>query len=131
MTFEEYEKAAVSTAIYPGQGTAIGMMYCALKLNGEAGELAEHIGKAMRDDSLVEMCQGFTNEGGVDTLVALNDLTVARDELVKKEIGDCLWYLAALARERGTSLAAIAQGNIDKLAARKATGTLGGSGDNR
>jgi NTP pyrophosphatase (non-canonical NTP hydrolase) len=58
-------------------------------------------------------------------------LTPERRELLIKEVGDVLWYLAAAARELGISLGEIAQGNIDKLAARKAAGKLGGSGDNR
>lgn len=116
MTFEEYEEAAVATAMYPGRGYPTGLMYVALKMNGEAGELAEHIGKAMRDDSF-----GVTSLG----------LSEPRRELVEKEIGDVLWYLAAAAKEIGTDLSTIAQGNIDKLADRKARGKLGGSGDNR
>lgn len=116
MTFEEYETAAVSTAIYPGRGYPIGLMYVALKMNGEAGELAEHVGKAMRDESF-----GITS-------LALSDTKRA---LVEKEIGDVLWYLAAAAKEIGTDLSTIAAGNIAKLADRKARGALGGSGDNR
>ena len=51
-TLDAYQAAATKTAIYPGQGTPLGLAYCALKLNGEAGEFAEHVGKAMRDDAL-------------------------------------------------------------------------------
>ena len=29
-----YQRLATSTAIYPGQGTALGLAYCALKMNG-------------------------------------------------------------------------------------------------
>lgn len=129
-TFEDYETAAVSTAIYPGQGTAVGLMYCALKLNGEAGELAEHVGKAMRDDDLVGVTRQLIS-GDEIVSASVGDLTPDRRELILKEIGDCLWYLAALCRELGTSLGAVAAKNIAKLAARKAAGKLGGSGDNR
>lgn len=125
MTFEDYEKAAVSTAIYPGQGGAVGLMYVALKMNGEAGELAEHVGKAMRDDGLV------SDPGLTDKVILGQQLTDERRELLIKECGDVLWYLAAAARELDTDLGTIAQGNIDKLARRAATGKLGGSGDNR
>lgn len=127
MTFEEYETAAVSTAIYPGRGTSLGLIYTALKMNGEAGEFAEHVGKAIRDD---DFAYPFDEAQG--TFANLNfPLTDSRRELLIKEIGDVLWYLAAAAKELGTDLSAIAQGNIDKLAKRKAEGKLGGSGDNR
>ena len=121
-TFAEYEAATQETAIYPGQGTVLGLMYCALKLNGEAGELAEHTGKGIRDDALLSINGNSITAG---------DLTPERRELILKEIGDCLWYLARLCRELGTSLGAVAAANVAKLFKRKAEGKLGGSGDNR
>lgn len=129
-TFADYEKAAVSTAIYPGQGTAIGLSYVALKMNGEAGEFAEHVGKAIRDDDLISVSTTLA-AGQTFHLADLNDLLPERRELLIKEVGDVLWYLAAAARELGISLDEIAQKNIAKLAKRKAEGKLGGSGDNR
>lgn len=116
MTFEEYEEAALRTAIYPGRGYPTGLMYVALKMNGEAGELAEHVGKAMRDDSFGVMSLAPTEE---------------RRELLIKEVGDVLWYLAAADNELGTDLSTIAETNIKKLADRAARGALQGSGDNR
>lgn len=115
-TFDEYEAAALGLAIYPGRGGALGMMYVALKGAGEAGEFAEHLGKAIRDD-------GY----GTGT----TELTPERHALLCKEVGDQLWYLAAKANELGTSLSAIAGANIAKLEDRKARGVLGGSGDSR
>ena len=53
-----------------------------------------------------------------------------RDDMAA-ELGDVLWYVAAVAQELGVSLADVAQANLDKLASRKARGTLQGSGDNR
>jgi NTP pyrophosphatase (non-canonical NTP hydrolase) len=50
---------------------------------------------------------------------------------LKKELGDCLWYVARLSSELGFSMAEVAEGNIEKLRSRKARGTLQGSGDNR
>lgn len=123
MKFSEYEEGAASTAIYPGQGTALGLMYVALKMNGEAGEFAEHLGKSLRDDGLVAI------DG--DSILYARHLTNERRELLIKEAGDLLWYVAAAARELGSSLDEIAKANLDKLAKRKAEGKLGGSGDNR
>jgi NTP pyrophosphatase (non-canonical NTP hydrolase) len=120
-TFAEYEEAALSTAIYPGQGSSLGLMYVALKGAGEAGEFAEHVGKAIRDD-------GY---GHVDEDFDPIPLTSERVALLRKEIGDQLWYLAAKARELGTTLGEIAGDNIVKLQDRKDRGVLGGSGDNR
>ena len=47
------------------------------------------------------------------------------------EIGDVLWYCAALARDLDMSLATIMAANLDKLKTRQEQGTLGGSGDKR
>jgi NTP pyrophosphatase (non-canonical NTP hydrolase) len=89
-------------------------MYCALKLNGEAGELAEHVGKAMRDDA-------FGPE----------PLTTERRELIIKELGDVLWYLSAIADGLGISMNAVALKNLQKLKDRTDRDALRGSGDER
>ena len=52
-----------------------------------------------------------------------------RLEELKKEAGDILWQLSGLCSVMGWSLNDIAQMNLDKLAARKAIGTIDGSGD--
>lgn len=130
MTFEEYENEAVKTAIYPGRGTALGLCYVALKMNGEAGEFSEHVGKAIRDEHFMEVWGDDRSEFGVNSDLQ-RTLTPEKRELLIKEIGDVLWYLAAGAAELGTDLATIAKGNIDKLRDRKERGKLGGSGDNR
>lgn len=129
-SFEQYERAALDMAIYPGQGSALGLMYVALKGAGEAGEFAEHVGKAIRDDGFgsVPAIQGGTSASYV---VEPLSLTAERNALLRKEVGDQLWYLAAKARELGTNLSEIAADNIKKLQDRKARGVLSGSGDNR
>lgn len=114
MTFEEYENKAGETAVYPGSDSPLGLMYVALKMNGEAGEFAEHVGKALRDDGLGD--KGLTPE---------------RRQLLIKEVGDVLWYLSAAAYELDIDLATVAQINLDKLADRANRGKLSGSGDNR
>lgn len=108
LTFEEYQSKAITTKIYPA-GLAI--PYVTLGLMGEAGEVAEKIKKIIRDKN------GIVND---DDKVLLG-----------KEIGDVLWYCAALADELGLKISDIAQGNIDKLEKRKQEGKLSGSGDNR
>lgn len=106
--FNEYQEAAIATAIY-GEGNAIN--YPILGLTGEAGELANKYKKVLRDD------------GGI--------LTPEKNIELRDELGDVLWYCAALARDLGCSLEDIATLNIAKLKARKAAGTLRGSGDKR
>lgn len=126
--FDRYQKAATKSAIYPGQGTSLGLSYCALKLNGEAGELAEHVGKAMRDDNLIPY--GINNDG--EHLADLSaSLTKERRALIIKEIGDCLWYLSALCNELGITLGYAALMNLDKLFDRQKRNKLQGGGDNR
>lgn len=115
-----YQNLAQGSAVYPGQGTPTGLMYTALKLNGEAGEFAEHVGKAMRDDNFGDSHVSNTNE-----------LTPERKLALKKELGDNLWYIAAAAKELGFKLSEIAHENLDKLCSRGERNKLQGSGDDR
>ena len=78
-----------------------------LGLVGEAGELAEKLKKSIRDYS------SFDKEGSL------------------KELGDVVFYVAALANFYGGSLQTIAEMNIKKLDDRQLRGVLQGSGDNR
>ena len=104
----EYQERTAPTAVYPRE---IGLLYTALGLAGETGEVAEVVKKAYRDD------------GG--------DVTKSRHIQLKRELGDVLWYLAALAREAGLTLEEIAQENLKKTASRQERGTLHGSGSDR
>lgn len=124
MKLNDYQQAAVGTAVYPGRGSALGISYVGLKLNGEAGEFAEHLGKAIRDDAYGQQVAQADGLGQTP-------LTPERHALLKKELGDVLWYIAAGAEELGVTLEEIAAENLAKLASRKARGVLGGSGDNR
>jgi NTP pyrophosphatase (non-canonical NTP hydrolase) len=58
-------------------------------------------------------------------------LTRETNQAIGDEIGDVLWYMAALARDLGLSLDDIADRNIQKLLDRKARNVIQGSGDNR
>ena len=103
-TFADYKIAIDPTVVYPQNTKIEALQYLALGLNGEAGEVAEQIKKAMR------------NDGG--------ELTVERLALLKKEVGYVLWYLTRLADELETNLAEIATENVEKLLARKQLGNL-------
>lgn len=67
------------------------LVWNALKLCGEAGEIAEHIGK------------GVFHRHGID-----------RDHLIK-ELGDVLWYVAALCTKLGVPMSEVMERNIEKL----------------
>lgn len=137
---DAYQRIATKSAIYPGQGTPLGLIYVALKLNGEAGELAEHVGKAMRDDGLISplfddesTIRSVTRASGkVDVLSVANyPMTDARRAAIVKELGDVLWYVSAAANELGLSLSDVALANLTKLADRSERDALRGSGDDR
>jgi NTP pyrophosphatase (non-canonical NTP hydrolase) len=107
--FSEYQKRSRATAVYPDAGDNI--VYPALGLCGEAGETAEKVKKAIRDD------------GGT--------LTEERRAAIAAELGDVLWYAAQLATEAGLELEEIAEANLRKLASRQQRAVLHGSGDDR
>lgn len=108
MFINEYQKKAISTAVY-GEGNSI--TYPTLGLTGEAGEVADKVKKVLRDNN-----GEFSDEKKLE---------------IAKEIGDVLWYCAALARDLGYDLETIAEMNIDKLFSRRDRGVISGSGDNR
>jgi NTP pyrophosphatase (non-canonical NTP hydrolase) len=124
-----YQRLATKTAIYPGIGTPLGLDYSALKGAGEAGEFAEHVGKAMRDDGLIEIV-GAGPEPDL-YVVRFRDLTEDRKDKLIKEVGDQLWYLSAKCNELGITLSEAALINLRKLQGRTEKGTLQGSGDDR
>ena len=109
VTIDDYDKRAFALAIYPGIGH--NLTYPTLKLCGEAGEVAEKLGKVFRDSA-----------GVID-----NETRV----LMLKELGDVLWYINACAHELGSNLNEVAVMNLHKLESRAKRGVLGGSGDNR
>lgn len=110
LSFAQYQIRASSTAFYPHAmegGHPVAMAYTVLKLNGEAGEVAELLGKMWR------------TEGGMVKLTA-----EARRKLIE-ELGDVMWYVAAIASELGISLEDVAAHNLAKLAARAEHGVHG------
>jgi NTP pyrophosphatase (non-canonical NTP hydrolase) len=108
MDLNEYQQAARRTAIYADHHRVI---YPALGLASEAGEVAGKVKKVLRD------------HGG--------DFARAPLDAIKDELGDVLWYVAVLAGDLGLSLDEIAAANLGKLTSRKERGRLGGGGDRR
>ena len=58
------------------------------------------------------------------------DRELDKAELIK-EVGDVLFYVAALADDLGYTLQDVVDANEQKLSSRKERGVLKGSGDNR
>ena len=52
-------------------------------------------------------------------------------EDIAKELGDCLWYIAALCRDLDINMEDVAEANLEKLRNRMKNDTLSGSGDDR
>jgi len=83
-----------------------------LGLAGEAGEIANKVKKFIRDGYDVEQFEQKKME-------------------LAAEIGDVLWYCAALSRDIGFDLQHVAQYNINKLQDRARRGKISGDGDER
>lgn len=107
MTFDDYQRQAQKTAL----PTKNDLLYVALGLANEAGEVAGKLKKWMRD----------------------NDMDSSRldKEALADELGDVLWYLAMMAKHLDISFEAVASRNLEKLASRQRRGQLRGSGDKR
>lgn len=103
MEMNDYQEKAASTAIYKAEHAVI---YPALGLAAEAGEVANKVKKILRDGT-------FNREAIAD------------------EVGDCLWYIAALCRDLNVNMADLAKNNLQKLEDRKRRGKIAGSGDKR
>jgi NTP pyrophosphatase (non-canonical NTP hydrolase) len=103
MNFEDYQKIIETFAVYPRDNELLAISYLALGLNGEAGEVADEVKKAIRNDG---------------------HISPERRAKILDEIGDVLWYITRLAIEFDTPLSAIAQANIDKLEERRQAGEL-------
>ncbi len=102
MNASDYQKQAARTLIngpdFDIPDEDIMLVWNALGLAGEAGEVAEMVKK------------GIFHQHGLD-----------RDKL-KKELGDVLWYIAALCTKLEVDMGEIMQGNIDKLKQRYPNG---------
>lgn len=111
MELKEYQERAMTTCMPSSNNFS----YMFLNLVGEVGEFASKVAKSIRKEQ---------------NCIEYNDLgIVTNNEELQKEAGDILWQLSGLCSVMGWSLEEIAQQNLDKLAARKAVGTIDGNGD--
>lgn len=108
MTLNEYQQKALETAVYPKEFKVI---YPALGLTGEAGEVSDKVKKVIRDNNM--------------------NFDAGKCEEIAKELGDVLWYIATMANDLGYSLEMIGEMNYAKLKSRQERGKINGNGDNR
>lgn len=86
MNFRQYQEEAMRTANWKSSTHHVVPpdVYCALKLNGEAGEVAEKVGKVYRDSN--------------------GQYSSVRLQALQLELGGVLWYIAGLCDTLGLSL---------------------------
>lgn len=98
MNLNEYQELAGRTLIlepdFVIKPSDVMISWNAIGLAGETGEVCDLVKK------------GIYHQQGIDR------------EKIKKELGDVLWYLSAIASNLGFSLDEVAQTNVEKLQAR-------------
>lgn len=121
LTLNEYQKQAMTTCMDSSKNP----LYMLFMLGEEIGELQGKFSKAIR--------KGNIKFDGDNDYIFTNNTTLPEIkewvDLVAKECGDILWGIAGLCNVMGWKLEEVAQMNLDKLAARKAVGTIDGNGD--
>lgn len=121
MTLNEYQEQAMTTCME----SSYNPLYMLFMLGEEIGELQGKFSKAIR--------KGNIKFDGDNDYIFTNNATQAEikewEDLVAKECGDILWGVAGLCAIMGWQLEKVAKMNLDKLAARKAVGTIDGNGD--
>jgi NTP pyrophosphatase (non-canonical NTP hydrolase) len=104
MNIDSYQKAAMAFRLPTADRE-----YALLNLAAEAGEVVGKAAKHRRDGGDVE------------------EYNIA----IKKELGDVMWQVAAVAKDHGLMLSEICQHNLDKLSSRQQRDVIQGSGDLR
>lgn len=109
MKFDDYQKQAILLNV--SSDSPLKKEILVLGVVGEAGEVADKWKKvlAYHDGK-------FTDEDVAE---------------IGKELGDVIWYVAALAESLGISFSDIAQQNLEKLHSRRDRDAIRGVGDNR
>jgi NTP pyrophosphatase (non-canonical NTP hydrolase) len=109
LTLADYQRGANRTLVLKDWQGNDQLFYVTMGLAGEAGEVANKVKKVLRgdydEDALYKMLVG--------------------------ELGDVLWYLAALCTALELDLSDVAQANLSKLASRAERGVIQGNGDDR
>ena len=106
MTLDEYQTLAIETAVYPSP-----IIYPALDICSEAGEIADKVKKVMRDEN--------------------GTFTPSSKHEIAKEAGRVLRGIANIAHDLGYSLEEIARMDYSKQRLRQLRDRLGGGGVRR
>jgi len=114
MNLNDYQTAAIETAIYPED---MEIIYPAMLVGAEAGEMQNKIQKLIRKGYLT---------GSVHDILEDDEITAIADE-----VGDILWGCAALLYDLNVSMSFCAERNLEKLKSRMERGVINGSGDDR
>lgn len=112
LTLNGYQDAAMTTRTEQTYGSSA-IVYPTLGLTGEAGEVADKVKKVLRGDN------------------GTREFDEEAREAIALELGDVLWYAAALAKDLGYDLEDIARMNLRKLQDRQSRQVIHGNGDNR
>jgi NTP pyrophosphatase (non-canonical NTP hydrolase) len=111
MTFDEYQKLALKTAVNSYDDPLLQKSIWVMGIAGEAGEIVEKWKK------------GIAYRNG--------EFDEEQHKDFAKELGDVVWYIAVLADSLGLSLEEVMQMNVKKLADRQKRNVIKGTGDNR
>lgn len=120
MKLKEYQAKAMTTCMKSCDNLA----YMKDNLVAEVGEFSGKLAKAKRRNQI-----RFDEEGNIQYAFDTTEQAIEFDRELMKEAGDILWQLSGLCYVMGWSLETVAQTNLEKLAARKAAGTIDGNGD--
>ena len=104
MNLDQYQRSAMTFRLPTADRE-----YALLNLFAEAGEVAGKAAKHRRDGGDVEEYNMH----------------------IKKELGDVLWQVAAVAKDHGWMLSQVAEHNLEKLSSRQRRDVIQGSGDTR
>lgn len=110
MTFDEYQKKALTTAVRNSED----LMQKTIWVMGVAGEAGEVLEKWKK-------------------IVAYKEGIISKKELslLGKELADVVWYIAVLAHDLGLSFDEVMQQNVAKLEDRAKRNVIKGEGDTR
>lgn len=133
MELSEYQDLSLSTDLHKGN-----TLYHLLGLLSEVGEALEFV--TTNDEELYS----FISQARVvcekaaewkrrirDSGETFDWFDVTTNESIYSELGDILWYLAALSNDYNADLDRVAESNLRKLQDRQARGKLKGKGGNR
>lgn len=120
LTLNEYQKKAMLTCMTSCENVA----YMLTGLTAEVGEVNDKIAKAIR--------KGYLSIHRNDIAWWVKDYSAQNMKIeIVKELGDCLWFIAGMAKMLGYTLEEVAETNIAKLASRAERNVIDGNGDNR